>query len=96
MIDLRHRTRIFVPDAVCLLGIVDETGSLPPGKVMIPSGAWMLSVSVGLSFRVVLSVTICFVCRWLQVYFSSELPAGTPVLVCRNPSLHPGEQQTRR
>eukprot|EP00752_Nemacystus_decipiens_P006552 g5899.t2 len=57
MIDLRHRTRIFVPHAACFLGIVDETGTLPPG----------------------------------QVYFSSELPAGIPILVCRNPSLHPGD-----
>lgn len=32
MIDLRHRTRIFVPDASCLLGIVDETGLLQPGQ----------------------------------------------------------------
>lgn len=32
MIDLRHRTRIFVPEAVCLLGIVDETGLLEPGQ----------------------------------------------------------------
>ncbi|CBN78124.1 RNA-dependent RNA polymerase 1 [Ectocarpus siliculosus] len=32
MIDLRHRTRIFVPDASCLLGIVDETGFLQPGQ----------------------------------------------------------------
>lgn len=42
MIDLRHRTRIFVPDAACLLGIVDETGSLPPGQVTIPSVGWTL------------------------------------------------------
>ncbi|CAN0453337.1 unnamed protein product, partial [Ectocarpus sp. 8 AP-2014] len=32
MIDLRHRTRIFVPNASCLLGIVDETGLLQPGQ----------------------------------------------------------------
>ncbi|CAN0359281.1 unnamed protein product [Ectocarpus sp. 12 AP-2014] len=62
MIDLRHRTRIFVPDASCLLGIVDETGLLQPG----------------------------------QVYFSSTLPEGTPVLVCRNPSLHPGDLRVLR
>ena len=31
----------------------------------------------------------------LQVFFSSDLPAGTPVLVCRNPSLHPGKHEAR-
>lgn len=49
MIDLRHRTRIFVPDASCLLGVVDETGSLPPGQVITPSvGRWRLGIGVGL------------------------------------------------
>ncbi|CAM9929773.1 unnamed protein product [Ectocarpus sp. 12 AP-2014] len=67
MIDLRHRTRIFVPEASCLLGIVDETGLLQPGQAS--DSPW---------------------CR--SVYFSSTLPEGTPVLVCRNPSLHPGKR----
>ncbi|CAM9965408.1 unnamed protein product, partial [Ectocarpus fasciculatus] len=57
MIDLRHRTRIFVPDACCLLGIVDETGLLQPG----------------------------------QVYFSSTLPEGTPVLLYRVPTFAAGD-----
>ncbi|CAN0075776.1 unnamed protein product, partial [Ectocarpus sp. 13 AM-2016] len=67
MIDLRHRTRIFVPDASCLLGIVDETGLLQPGQASDSP-------------------------RCRSVYFSSTLPEGTPVLVCRNPSLHPGKR----
>ncbi|CAM9552191.1 unnamed protein product, partial [Sphacelaria rigidula] len=33
MVDLRNKTRIFVPDAVCLIGVVDETGLLQPGEV---------------------------------------------------------------
>lgn len=30
IVDLRNRTRIFVPDAACLLGVIDETGLLQP------------------------------------------------------------------
>lgn len=35
MVDLRNRTRIFVPDAACLLGVVDETGLLKPGEASL-------------------------------------------------------------
>ncbi|CAN0418049.1 unnamed protein product, partial [Laminaria digitata] len=33
--DLRCRTRVFVPDAVCLIGVVDETGLLEPGEASL-------------------------------------------------------------
>ncbi len=50
MIDLRHRTRIFVPEASCLLGIVDETGSVQPGQVRIRSGGRTLGAGDGMGW----------------------------------------------
>ena len=35
MVDLRTRTRILVPEAACLIGVVDETGLLQPGEASV-------------------------------------------------------------
>ncbi|CAN0335609.1 unnamed protein product, partial [Ascophyllum nodosum] len=74
MVDLRTRTRILVPEAACLIGVVDETGLLQPGEVFFSLAANPGQLPTGVTAP----------------------PTGTLVLVCRNPSLHPGDLRVLR